>query len=897
MAFGSRAPAQVASVSGRKLDGALADLTRHAARARPGSAGLTDLRSMSPAARFKSSRSGAPLVLIDAITRGDPRRLESALVSLGLEHASVYHNDVSGWLPLNAIEAATARSEVLAMSAAMPRTRAGAVTSQGDFAQGSSALRTSWPVLDGSGVLVGILSDSYNCYSVYAAPGSGVPASGLNGYASNGFTADAQHDVSTGDLPASVSVLEEAGQGSKQGVCMDYGAPDLLPYGDEGRAILQIVHDVAPGARLAFHTAVEGKADFANGITALATAGAQVIADDVGYFEEPFFQDGLVAQAVDTVAAQGVVYFSSAGNNGRLAYDNTNPTFNAKSGSPPNASESLLNFDTSGKTIAPSLSVTLPGLAPGEFVGVVVQWDQPFVTGSPGSPGATSNIDLCVRGAAGYAVFDLDGNPVTCTGANATGADPVQVLIIGNPANATANTGKTTVLLQVGLTSGTAPGRVKLAVEDDGAGSTINQFGTNSPTLQGHPGAAGAVAVGAAFFAQTPLCGTSPAVLEPFSSAGGDPILFDTAGQRLATPVVRQKPEFVAPDGANNTFLGATLAQFKIPDNSPVAECANDASFPNFFGTSAAAPHLAAGAALMLQANPALTAADIRTALQKGTQAMGAPSPDYDSGYGFVEVSVALAELPPPTPVVRLTPNTIYVGQVSTLTWLAVNSTSCTVSGPGVSGSTQPASGSQQLSPPGMGSFTYTASCTSSAGQQSSSATLTVQAVSPLSITSASLPGGQVGAAYSTTLAATGGVTPYHWTVASGTLPAGLSLNASSGTLSGTPTAASAAAALTFQVTDSEATVQSKSANLSLTIAAAPSSGGGGGALDWVALAALSGLALNRLRREYPRTPMRISHAQASCSAPHFSAASAVNSAVPRGEPSPVHGSHPAAAL
>jgi hypothetical protein len=321
---------------------------------------------------------------------------------------------------------------------------------------------------------------------------------------------------------------------------------------------------------------------------------------------------------------------------------------------------------------------------------------------------------------------------------------------------------------------------------------------------------------------------------------------------------VRQKPDFVAPDGANNTFLGATLVRFGIPDNSPVAECANDASYPNFFGTSAAAPHLAAGAALLLQANPALAAAGIRTALQNGAQPMGAASPDYDSGYGFVEVNAALASLPPGAPVIRLTPNTIHVSQVSTLTWLAVNSTSCTVSGPGVSGSTQPASGSQQLSPPAIGSFTYTATCTSSAGQQSSSATLTVQAISPLSITSASLPGGQVGAAYSATLAATGGITPYHWSVASGTLPAGLSLNASSGTVSGKPTAPAAATAVTIEVTDSETTAQSKSVNLSMTIAAAPSSGGGG-ALDLLALAALSGLALKKLRREHRLTAMRIS--------------------------------------
>ena len=56
---------------------------------------------------------------------------------------------------------------------------------------------------------VGVLSDSFNCYAVYAVPGSGVPVSGNEGYAYNGFTADYATDVSTGALPAGVNVLAE----------------------------------------------------------------------------------------------------------------------------------------------------------------------------------------------------------------------------------------------------------------------------------------------------------------------------------------------------------------------------------------------------------------------------------------------------------------------------------------------------------------------------------------------------------------------------------------------------------------------------------------------------------------------------------------------------------------
>ena len=125
------------------------------------------------------------------------------------------------------------------MRAAMSRTRGGAVTSQGDFAQRSNVVRSSNSTLDGTGVTVGALSDSYNCYPVYAQ--NHVAASGPAGYASNGFLATAATDVSSGDLTSSVNVAHEA-------TCMSYGAPTQLPFGDEGRAMLQIIHDVAPGA-------------------------------------------------------------------------------------------------------------------------------------------------------------------------------------------------------------------------------------------------------------------------------------------------------------------------------------------------------------------------------------------------------------------------------------------------------------------------------------------------------------------------------------------------------------------------------------------------------------------------------------------------------------------------
>jgi hypothetical protein len=734
---GSRSAQQRESAAASKFDGSLAEISRHVNSLRAGHE-LEDLHALNPVARFiRPANSSTPLVSIDAITKGDPQKLKAALVALGLQHASQYSNDVGGWLPVDQLEAATALGEVHAIRAAMMKTHAGAITSQGDFAQNSDLVRTD-NSLTGAGITVGVISDSYDCYPVYAA--NGVPAGGNAGYANNGFNTTAAEDSASGDLPASVNVLEEAS-------CLNYGAPVQLPFGDEGRAMMQIVHDVAPGAGLAFYTAENSEADFAHGIVMLATpvsgggAGAKIVVDDVGYFDEPFFQDGLVAQAISQVAAQGVVYFSSAGNNGISAYNSkVSPDFSFISSTTPNSGEKLLSFAPSGTATAATtkLPVSIPPLIPGQFVVIVVEWDQPYVTGAPASGGSTSSIDVCITGATGNDAID-NGNlqARTCSGGSTLHQDPVQVMIIDNPANAAGNSSTETLNIEVGLVSGPNPGRVKVVVEDDGAGSQITQFATNSGTLQGHPGSADAAAVGAAFFPNTISCGATAPLLENFSSAGGDPILFDSTGTRLATPVTRQKPDFVGPDGGNDTFLGFTIAGTGFTDNSNVTECANNDNFPNFLGTSAAAPHVASIAALLLQADPALTPAEIYSVLQQSTATMGtaptAGNPNFDSGYGFVLANLAAQNIPaiiPAAPTLSLASTSIVTGSSTTITWSSANTTGCTASGAWTGALTS--NGSQTVSPAAVGTDTYTLFCSNVAGNsQPTSIILTVTAAAP----------------------------------------------------------------------------------------------------------------------------------------------------------------------
>lgn len=835
---GTRSAQQRRSGVTAKLDPVLADLVRHAARARPDHM-LADLHSLSPAARFAQHSAGStPLILVDATTRGNPKQLQAALVALGLEHAASFSNDVGGWLPINQLQAAAARGEVVSLRAAMSSTRTGAVTTQGDFAQRSDVLRANYG-LSGAGVTVGMLSDSFNCYAVYAIAANGVPASGSDGYAQNGFTADYATDVSTGDLPSNVNVLEDAD-------CLDYGAPEQLPFSDEGRAMLQIVHDVAPGAALAFRTADNSEADFATGIGALANAGATVIGDDVGYFDEPFFQDGIVAQAIDAVSAKGVAYFSAAGNNGSLAYQNTAPQFITFQSSGNNANEYLLNFDPSGASNTTNLSVTIPGLPPGDFVAIVVQWDQPYVTGAPNSGGATSSLDVCVSGSGTDQILDYDGFATSCTGGNAPGVDAYQIMIIANPANSGSTTSQETINITVGLANSTSPpGRIVVAVEDDGLGSTINNFPTNSPTLQGHPGAAGAAAVGAAFYFATPRCDTSPAELELFSSQGGAPILFNTAGTRLTTPIVRQKPNFVGPDGGNDTFLGFTLANAGVTGPSgllstSIPECQNNPDYPNFFGTSAATPHAASIAALMQQANATVTPAQIFNALSLSALPMSGATPNFFSGYGFIQADAALPLIPPGAPTLTLGAKAVALGNSTTLSWTSNNATSCTASG-SWSGS-RDSTGSVTLTPTAAGVTTYTLSCSNSAGaSQSTSVSLTAGAAPTAPTVTLAATSITLGTSTTITWASTGTTSctaSGGWT---GTL-------ATSGTKTLTPTAAGAK---TYSLTcASAAGVPSTASSVTLTaVAPAASSGGGGGGgdLEWLTLAALLAACLAQL--------------------------------------------------
>ena len=531
--------------------------------------------SRNPLARVLGER-----VLVDAVTDDDVRTLEAALVSLGMRNVAVFGRTISGELPLTAIPALDAIPSLRFVRPAVAMRSAGAVTTQGDAAMRADVARSAFG-LSGAGVKVGVLSDSFNCLGGAAA------------------------DVASGDL-ATVTVIQEIS--------------DCQGATDEGRAMLQIVHDVAPGASLSYASAFNGTASFAQNIVALKNNGAKVIVDDIIYFDEPMFQDGIIAQAVDFVVAQGAAYFSAVTNYARQSYESAfrpgatfaDGAFTSAPGAPHFAGGRAHNFATSGPADHMQL-ITIPA---GKTFKVSLQWDSPFFSVSGGS-GSPNDVD----------VYLLDANNQVVAGAdtNNLGGDAVEIMSFEN-SGATA-----TFKLMILNFAGPLPGFIKYNYFDSAI--TIATHATSSGVAWGHPAANGAEAVGAAYYARTPVFGVYPPQLESFSSAGPARILFNTSGQRLASPLFRLKPNLVAPDGGNTTFFG---------------EDSDGDGRPNFFGSSAAAPHAAAVAALMLQRVPALGPFVIY-AIQEGTALdMGAPGVDFDTGNGLLQADAALEALSVP---------------------------------------------------------------------------------------------------------------------------------------------------------------------------------------------------------------------------------------------------------
>jgi hypothetical protein len=490
-------------------------------------------------------------------------------------------------LPLSAVDVIAGRTDVTAVESAgramngnEPAGRqahlataaglaAATRVSEGDKAHGADTARKTYGV-SGSGVKVCVLSD------------------GVDSLAKS---------QSAGELPA-VDVLS-----GQQG------------EGDEGTAMLEIVHDLAPNATLGFANANTSEASFAANLRALhTTSKCQIIVDDVFYLDESPFQDTQVAQAINDVTAAGALYFTSAGNAGN-ATDGTSGHYEGDFRSSSTAIAGITgtphDFDSGSAT--QNFDPFVPSSYP-----VTLFWSDPW--------GKSSNdYDLFVMDSSGNVVGsganDQTGtqNPFESVDVPTTGSG-FRVAVVkfrGADRYIAVNTNRgrfvTSGALKAFSTSGALTGHK----------SALNAFGV-------------AAAPAAAAFQSGAPVGPFPGVFttsskwEQFSSDGQRHMFYKADGTEF-TPgnvsstggVTRSKPDITAADGVTTSVTG----------------------FQPFYGTSAAAPHAAAIAALLLSGKPTATPAQIRSALVSSAIDLGAPGFGTVSGNGIVMPGPALAAL------------------------------------------------------------------------------------------------------------------------------------------------------------------------------------------------------------------------------------------------------------
>ena len=545
---------------------------------------------------------------IDAVERA----LNAQQIKIQAKNATYRHGIMAAYLTPAQVEVAARLAGVRAVVLeGKPHANVGKVTSEGTVVLKTKLVNKLG--IKGDGITVGVLSDSFNTakLNVQNPP----------------FTTAAR-DVKTGDLPV-VNVLEDFDNGGFGGT-------------DEGRAMCQIVYDCAPHCNLAFATAFVSEVDFANNIVALrAQANCDVIVDDISYSDDPVFSDGFLAQAVNTVATSTslpghpAVYCSSAGNEGDNGYVNTysnlSDSFVRATGNHGNLNLAQVdpaltaggwhNWNQVGGN-EPSTTIIVPG-APSPY-NLFLQWDDAFDE----AHGITNSFNVLVFDSAGNYHPELSGTSDAFSIQEAyqqTGS-----LLLGTSYQlAITRTKKKDPLAPP------APAAHQLSIQTflDGIGNIAGKYFHASPlnvrTTYGHAAANGAIDVAAYVYDWTDKKPFQPAI-EPYTSPGPVVIYLDQNGNRLATPELRAKPEVAGVDGVGTTFFGGPYESNQFA----------------FFGTSAAAPHIAGVAALLIQA--AGGAGSIDPGTVKNVLAGTAPARDIDPlfvlGFGassgdFVSVS------------------------------------------------------------------------------------------------------------------------------------------------------------------------------------------------------------------------------------------------------------------
>lgn len=438
-----------------------------------------------------------------------------------------------------------------------------------------AALARSQFSVTGRDVTVGILSDTYD------------------------VTNGASVDVNAGDLPGSGN---PCGNGTTVGNLVE-GPGD---GSDEGRAMAQIVHDVAPGAKLLFASAFLGDLAFAQSIRDLAAQGADIIVDDITYFNEPMYQDGPIAKAVADVTAQGVTYFSSAANSNKVIGGNSVGSYETTAFRQ-TACPALINTEYSPAVVSchdfdptGGVNPTYPFTYSGNLT-YTLGWNEPAF-------GVTTDLDLCL--------LNVGLNTVRCaSSANLTTQQAFEFA---------AFSGSGSRAWIVVRKQGATPRFKLISHRSDLVSVTFNTSAGGDivgPTIFGHNASLPGVTVAAVPF-------DNSGVLETFSSRGPatycwGPVV-GTSPAAALSPCQTATIDLSATDGTQNSFFGDISG-----------------GFHRFYGTSAAAPHAAAVAALMLDKEQCLTPAQVIAALKSSGRSVGA-APVDGAGAGLIDSQAAV---------------------------------------------------------------------------------------------------------------------------------------------------------------------------------------------------------------------------------------------------------------
>jgi Subtilase family len=477
----------------------------------------------------------------------------------------------------------------------------------------------------GAGQTIGVISDSFNT-ATEAIGGGAVPTR-------------AGDDEVSNDLPGPASTC------SGQQVPVRVVAEGPAEGTDEGRAMLQVVHDLAPHAELAFATAYSTELEFAHNVELLAApvsaggGGADVIVDDVAYFAEPFFQDGPVAVAIRHVTEAGVTYLTAAGNDNLIQGTNEFGSWERsefKDTECPSAvgagvvgeasSKACLNFSPSGAD--PTFGITVE---PESTLTLDLQWAEPWY-------GVEADLNAYLLTAGGALIGEV--KPRRNVGPGAL-RQPIE--LFGWENKSTKSTEVQLVIDRCIQTCNsaakvTAKPRLKFILMEDGAGVSKTEYPksesaaiTVGPTIYGHAGSAAAITLAAANYQQS---ATAPVRPETYSSRGPVTHYFGpvtgaaTPAAKLASAETLQKPNVTATDCASTTFF-ASLA----------------ADGWHFCGTSEAAPHAAAIAALMRQTQPLATAAQILAGLESSATKFTTVNSPAAVGAGLLNAEAAIAAI------------------------------------------------------------------------------------------------------------------------------------------------------------------------------------------------------------------------------------------------------------